>query len=144
MLFALPVVLVGWAIGGLNTPGLWYDILAKPAFNPPGWVFAPVWTVLYVMIGAVGWRIWDRSRDGGLRALWALQLALNFMWSPVFFGLENPGLGFLVIGLLLATIAGFVLRAAARGESLSAVLFLPYLAWVSFAALLNFQIWRLN
>ncbi len=139
ILFIVPVVVVGW----LNVPGPWYQDLAKPAFNPPNWVFAPVWTALYVMIGAVGWRLWERSADKGLHALWVAQLALNYAWSPAFFGAENPGLAPLVISLLLATILSFILRAR-RSNPASVALFMPYLAWVAFASVLNFEIWRLN
>lgn len=147
-LFVIPVVLAGWVIGWLNIPGPWYESLAKPAFNPPNWLFGPVWTVLYVIIGFVGWRVFDRTADrisgnGRLRTLWGLQLLLNYAWSPAFFGLENTGLALVVIALLLATIIVFILQALPR-DRLSAVLFIPYLAWVSFAALLNFAIWRLN
>lgn len=147
-LFVIPVVLAGWVIGWLNIPGPWYESLAKPAFNPPNWLFGPVWTVLYVIIGLVGWRVYERAADSGsgapsLRALWGLQLLLNYAWSPAFFGLENPGLALVVIALLLATIIVFILRALPQ-DKLSAGLFIPYLAWVSFAALLNFEIWRLN
>ncbi|NPD17405.1 tryptophan-rich sensory protein [Xinfangfangia sp. D13-10-4-6] len=143
IVFIVPVVVVGWIIGWLNVPGPWYQGLAKPAFNPPNWVFAPVWTALYVMIGAVGWRLWNRSADRGLRTLWVAQLALNYAWSPAFFGAEKPGLALTVISLLLAVILSFTLRAR-RHDPASATLFLPYLAWVAFAFVLNFEIWRLN
>ncbi|VDC24687.1 TspO/MBR family protein [Pseudogemmobacter humi] len=147
-LFVVPVVLAGWVIGWFNIPGPWYESLSKPAFNPPNWVFAPVWTILYLIIGVVGWRVFGRTTDsrsgtGSLRALWGLQLLLNYAWSPAFFGLESAGLALVLISLLLATILAFILRALPR-DRLSAGLFIPYLAWVSFAALLNFEIWRLN
>lgn len=146
--FVIPVVLAGWMIGWFNIPGPWYGTLVKPAFNPPNQVFAPVWTVLYVIIGVVGWRVFARTADsepetGHLRGLWGLQLLLNYAWSPAFFGLENPGLALIVIFLLLATIIAFITRALPR-DRLSAGLFIPYLIWVAFASLLNFEIWRLN
>ncbi|WP_198672086.1 TspO/MBR family protein [Pseudogemmobacter bohemicus] len=143
ILFIVPVILVGWIIGWLNVPGPWYESLAKPLFNPPNWVFAPVWTALYGVIGVAGWRSWEKSDNLGLRSLWILQLVLNYAWSPAFFGLENPRLALLVIGLLFMTILTFIMRAR-KSEKVSAALFLPYLAWVSFAAVLNFEIWRLN
>ncbi len=143
VLFVVPVVLCGWIIGWMNLPGPWYEALAKPSFNPPNWVFGPVWTVLYVIIGIVGWRVWEKSRDQSLRVLWIVQLLLNFAWSPVFFGMQNVALALLVIGLLLAAIVAFTIRARRR-EPLSAAMFLPYLAWVSFATLLNAAIWRMN
>ncbi len=143
LLFIIPVVLFGWIIGWLNVPGPWYQSLAKLAFNPPNWVFAPIWTALYVMIGAVGWLLWERAADKGLRVLWVAQLALNYAWSPAFFGAENPGLALLVVSLLLATILAFIL-CARRIDPVSVALFMPYLAWVAFASVLNFEIWQLN
>ncbi|MCL4067483.1 tryptophan-rich sensory protein [Pseudomonas sp. GX19020] len=143
LLFVVPVVLAGLLIGWLNIPGAWYESLAKPGFNPPNQVFGPVWTVLYVLIGIVGWRVFDRIQDQPLRWLWALQLGLNFAWSPAFFGLQNIALGLVIILALLATLVAFCLRARTR-EPVSALLFLPYIAWVAFASLLNIAIWRLN
>jgi len=84
LVFLVLVVGAGWAIGVTNLPGAWYAGLAKPAFNPPNWVFAPVWTVLYVLIAIAGWRVWTRDRAGWPMKLWAAQLALNWAWSPVF------------------------------------------------------------
>lgn len=148
VLFVIPVVLTGWFIGWFNVPGPWYEGLVKPRFNPPDWVFAPVWTILYIIIGAVGWRVFGLTRDSGsgtrcLRALWSLQLLLNYAWSPAFFGLESPGIALIIISLLFATLIVFTLRARTR-DNFSSGLFIPYLAWISFAALLNFEIWRLN
>jgi translocator protein len=134
------------ALGGLFMPGEWYAALNKPSWNPPGWVFGPVWTALYAMMAVAAWLVW---RHGG----WAMQhrplrvflvqLALNAAWTPLFFGLHWPGAAFAEIILLWlaigATIAAFwpVNRAAA-------CLLAPYLAWVSFASVLNFTLWRLN
>src|SRR5215203_2375160 len=76
----------GLAIGSVTVPGEWYAGLAKPAFNPPNWLFAPVWTVLYVLIAFAGWRTFEHNRGGGVMRLWWAQLVLNFLWSPTFFG----------------------------------------------------------
>ena len=132
--------------GAAFRPGEWYERLAKPAWRPPNRLFAPVWSVLYLTIALSGWLVW---RDIGLAgaalplAIYALQIALNAAWTPLFFGLHRPDLGLLDIMLLwlsiVATIAFFFpIHAGA------ALLLLPYLAWVTFAAALNFAIWRLN
>jgi benzodiazapine receptor len=143
LLFIAGVVLVGWLIGWVNVPGAWYAALQKPAFNPPNWVFAPVWITLYILIGIVGWRVWTQLEDGRLRSLWTAQMALNFSWSPVFFGAHRIGLGLIVILLLLATLVAFISCARSR-DRVSAWLFVPYVAWVGFASLLNAAIWWLN
>lgn len=85
VLFLVLVVGGGVLIGTATVPGEWYEALAKPAFNPPNWIFAPVWTILYVMIAVAGWRVWTRTHTAGAMAIWWLQLGLNFLWSPVFF-----------------------------------------------------------
>lgn len=129
-----------------SSVGSWYTTLQKPAFNPPNWVFGPVWTLLYAWIAFAGWRLWERRRrPGGRPALiaWGVQLALNLGWSLLFFGLRSPALGLADIALLLAAIVATMLLAW-RVCRIAALLLLPYLAWVSFAALLNFEIWRLN
>ena len=133
----LALVLGGGLVIGFSTaPGGWYAQLAKPAFNPPSWVFGPAWTLLYVFVAIAGWRIWNADRSGWPMKLWWAQLILNFLWSPIFFGAHQVGLGFAVILALLATIISFV-GMSWKQHNLSAVLFLPYAAWVAFAALLN-------
>jgi translocator protein len=142
-LFLLLTVGGGLLIGWLNPPGTWYASLVKPSFNPPNWLFGPVWTVLYAMVGIGGWRLW-RARIGGWPArLWTAQLALNFLWSPVFFGWHRIGLGLAIIVALLAVILLFIGQTWRR-ERVAALLFLPYAAWVAFASLLNGAIFQLN
>lgn len=141
--FILLVVGGGLLIGFFTAPGPWYAALAKPSFNPPNWVFGPVWTVLYVMIAVAGWRIWERARSGSAMKLWWLQLILNFMWSPAFFAIQNVSLALAVILALLAAILGFI-AAALKVDRLAALLFVPYAAWVAFASVLNASIWSLN
>ncbi len=124
----------------------WYKSLDKPTWNPPSYIFGPVWTTLYVMMAIAAWMVW---RQAGLAAarlpltLFAIQLVLNVAWSWIFFGMHQPGWALIDIGLLwlaiLATTLLFINRSRAAGA-----LMLPYLAWVSFASLLNFAIWRLN
>ena len=96
LLFLCLTVGGGLAIGYLTAPGDWYAQLRKPVFNPPGWIFGPVWTVLYVVIGVVGWRLWQRDRGGRPMQLWWLQLVLNFSWTPIFFALHRIDLALAV------------------------------------------------
>lgn len=142
-LFILLVVGGGSLIGATNTPGPWYEALAKPPFNPPNWIFGPVWSILYVMIAVAGWRIWRMKQTGGAMAVWWLQLGLNFLWSPVFFTVQSIGGALVVVLAMLASILAFIVLAWNR-DRLSALLFIPYAAWVSFATLLNASILYLN
>jgi benzodiazapine receptor len=141
--FVVLVVGGGMLIGFLTAPGPWYEALAKPSFNPPNWLFGPAWTILYVLIAIAGWRIWERERSGRAMQLWGLQLALNFLWSPVFFALHQIGLALLVVLLLLAAILAFIAVAWNR-DRIAAWLFVPYAAWVAFASALNAALWQLN
>lgn len=134
------------SLGAVFMPGEWYATLKKPSWNPPGWIFGPVWTALYTMMAVAAWLVW---RQGG----WAKQrkplliflgqLALNALWTPLFFGLHQPGLAFAEIVLLWLAI-GTTLTAFRPVSRVAAWLLAPYLAWVSFAAALNFALWRLN
>ena len=134
------------ASGAVFMPGEWYAALKKPSWNPPGWVFGPVWTTLYTMMAVAAWLVWKR---GGFtaqrRALvpFLAQLALNAAWTPLFFGLHRPGLAFAEILLLWLAIA-WTIVAFWRVHRVAAGLLCPYLAWVSFAAALNGTLWRLN
>jgi benzodiazapine receptor len=125
----------------------WYVTLRKPVFNPPSWIFGPVWTALYVLMGIalyLVWRNgWDRDVVRWAMAFFAVQLALNGLWSLLFFGMQSPGWAFVEILLLWAAIAT-TLVAFWRVELLAGALLVPYFLWVSFAALLNGSIWMLN
>lgn len=129
--------LIGAVTNGGTDP--WYEALDKAPWNPPSWVFAPVWTTLYVLMGLAAWFVWRR---GGWRfqrvalTLFLVQLALNFAWSPLFFTARQPGLALLdLMALWLLVI--WTMRAFARVLPLTAWLLAPYLAWVSYAATLN-------
>ena len=147
--FALLTCYGAAALGGLFTSGSvqdWYQTLAKPSWNPPGWVFGPVWTVLYGMMAVSVWLVWlERPRRPVVVPilLFAVQLVFNAAWSPLFFGLHLPGFAFADIVLLwlalVVTVYMFLKQRPAAG-----LLLIPYLLWVSFAATLNFAIWRLN
>ena len=141
--FLILVLGGGLLIGATNVPGDWYQSLAKPAFNPPNWIFAPVWSLLYVLIAVVGARIWLSQRRSMAMRLWYAQLVLNFAWSPIFFGLQDPAAALIVILGLLVAVVGFI-AAAWREDRIVALLFLPYLAWVAFATALNGAIVALN
>lgn len=142
-LFILLVLGIGLLIGITNVPGAWYQSLQKPAFNPPNWIFAPVWTVLYIIIGYVGARTYLRQPNSKAMRFWFAQMLFNFAWSPLFFGLNEIALALIIILALLISIIGFMLIVR-RTDSLAAILFLPYAAWVAFASLLNGSILLLN
>jgi len=132
----------------VTTPQIdgWYAALAKPDWNPPNWIFAPVWTALYLAMAVAAWLVWRQNGFAGAKvplALFIVQLALNTLWSCLFFGLENPGLASTEILLLWAAIATTMVMFFFRSKWAGA-LFVPYLTWVTFAAFLNFTIWRLN
>jgi translocator protein len=133
----------GVVVSYLTAPGEWYADLTKPSFNPPNWVFAPVWTVLYVLVAVAGWRTFMRQRVSLPMRLWWAQLALNFIWPPVFFAAHQIGYALLVVLLLLVTILTFI-SASWRKERIAAWLFAPYAAWVAFASVLNASIFTLN
>jgi benzodiazapine receptor len=137
------------SIGSLVTtpqiPG-WYAELAKPTWNPPNWIFGPVWSCLYLMMAVAAWLVWRHAGFAGARGpltLFAIQLALNSLWSVLFFGIQNPAAAAVEIILLWATILATLIAFWNRSKWAGGLL-VPYLAWVSFAAVLNFTIWRLN
>ena len=134
------------SLGAFFMPGEWYATLKKPSWNPPDWIFGPVWSALYTMMAVAAWLVWKRGGFAAQRrplTLFLVQLALNALWTPLFFGLHRPGLAFVEIVMLWLAIAATL--AAFRPVSRPAAwLLVPYLAWVSFAAVLNFTLWRLN
>lgn len=144
--FILVPLAVGM-IGGLATaPSIesWYRTIAKPDWTPPDWVFGPVWTVLYIMMGVAAWLVWKtRDRVAPALVLFGVQLALNLAWSLLFFGARSPGLALIEVVFLWTSVLLTMLAFFGR-QSTAGWLFVPYLAWVSFAALLNFVIWSMN
>lgn len=143
LFFIVACVALGALSGASNVPGEWYQSLDKPFFNPPGWIFAPVWTVLYVMIGVALSAIWFEEDNSRLLVLFAIQAALNLLWSPAFFGLHSPVLGLLIIVPLLVTILMFIAAGWQKNRT-AAWLFVPYALWVAFATVLNLSIVLLN
>jgi len=124
----------------------WYPTLRQPAWTPPPWVFGPVWTALYAMMAVAAWLVWRKDGWAGARAalgLFAAQLALNAAWTPLFFGLHAVGAAMLDLAVLWVAIAATT-AAFWRHRRAAAALMVPYLAWSTFAAALNFAIWRMN
>jgi tryptophan-rich sensory protein len=146
--FVLLTVAAGAGAGLLFPPGAWFESLAKPTWNPPSWLFGPVWTTLYVMIGTSAWLVWrepgvSASERRGAWGLFAVQAVLNLGWTPLFFGLQAPGLAFLDISLLWMVLVWMTVRFG-KIRSLAGYLLIPYVLWVSFALVLNGTIWLMN
>lgn len=141
--------LVGAVAAWFTTAGVngWYAVANKPSFNPPNWVFAPVWTALYLMMGIALWLVWkkDGVKSGRRTALilFAIQLLLNFAWSFIFFYAHQPGWAFAEILLMWVSIMLTIIWFG-KVSPAAAWLLVPYIWWVSFASLLNFYIWKLN
>lgn len=130
----------------VNSVNTWYTAVNKPSFNPPSWIFGPVWITLYTLMGIAAFLIWQKRKSKQAKialGFYAIQLVLNSLWSILFFGQQNPGAAFieiifLLIFILLTTIFFY------KENKLAGILFLPYLAWVGFASILNYNIWLLN
>jgi translocator protein len=142
--------LAAGAIGSVFTRSAiptWYATLQKPFFSPPNWLFAPVWTLLYILMGVAAFLVWRKGLENRqvriALILFLIQLVLNALWSVVFFGLESPLYGFIVIVVLWVAILFTALKFY-RISLASSVLLWPYLLWVTFAAVLNSSIWLLN
>jgi translocator protein len=148
------LALVGWlavcfaasATAVFVSTGGWYAALLKPSWNPPAWLFGPVWSLLYVLMAVAAWLVW---REGGWKTqqrqlrLFLLQWLLNALWTPLFFGMHQLGPAFAEIIILWLVLAATLISFWGV-RKIAGVLLVPYLAWVSFAAALNFAIWRLN
>ena len=134
------------AFGVFGIPGEWYASLNKPSWNPPSWIFGPVWTFLYISMAVAAWLVW---KQGGWKSqrralsLYGVQLMLNAAWTPLFFGLHLPGWAFLEILLLLAAVVATLL-AFWKASRIAGGLLVPYLLWVSFASVLNGTLWWMN
>jgi tryptophan-rich sensory protein len=144
------VVFVGFVgatamLGGQWGADKWYDDLRKPGFTPPKWVFPVAWSILYVMIAVAGWLVWQANDEPRTLALviWFVQLGLNAAWSYIFFGAKNIGAALFEVAFLWLSIAAFIVVAWPVSQT-AALLFVPYLIWVSIAAALNFRIWQMN
>jgi translocator protein len=149
-LIAVSIPLAVGALSGYFTSSAisgWYATLNKPSFNPPNYLFAPVWTTLYTMMGIAYFLVWNdklvsENKSRAYLFYW-VQLFLNFMWSIIFFYYENPALALLVIVLMLITIGGTIFWFR-KFSTIAAWLLVPYICWVAFATALNLELWRLN
>ncbi len=157
------LALIGWialcyaaaAAGAVFTTGNWYAILNKPTWSPPGWLFGPVWTLLYTMMGVSVWMVWKgrgtapergagRGRgDASPLRVFLIQLALNAIWTPLFFGARQIGFAFIEIIVLWCAILATII-AFRRVSTTAAWLLVPYLLWVTFASVLNGALWWMN
>ncbi|MDZ7859431.1 MAG: TspO/MBR family protein [Candidatus Krumholzibacteriota bacterium] len=145
VLWVLASLSAGW-VGSRFMPGEWYASLVKPSWNPPGAVFAPVWTVLYILMGVAAWLVWKKegfSRAKAALVLFISQLVLNAIWSYLFFGAQQPMWAFFEIVLLWIFIV-MTMVSFWRVRPAAGALFIPYVCWVGFALILNLQLWRLN
>lgn len=142
----LGIVFVAAWVGSRSMPGEWYTSLVKPTWNPPSWIFGPVWSVLYILMGVAAWLVWRRagfSGAGPALVLFLAQLILNALWSYLFFGRQRPDLAFFDIVALWSTIV-LVTVLFWRVHRGAGMMMVPYVAWVSFASFLNLMLWRLN
>jgi tryptophan-rich sensory protein len=135
--FCAPLMSIG------SMPGAWYAALNKPTWNPPSWVFGPAWTLLYTLMAVAAWLVWKRVGFSRPLAFYFVQLALNAAWTPIFFGAHQLGWALVEIILMWIMIL-LTLLSFRRVTPTAGWLFVPYLAWVSFASFLNFTLWRLN
>lgn len=129
--------------GMLFKPGEWYNALKKPGFTPPNWMFPVAWSIVYLLIAWAGYRLTLLPDSQTLLALWSAQIALNTLWSPVFFGLHRMFAGMIILTLLWLTVALMVVMAF-RIDTMTGAILLPYLAWLSVATALNFSVLRRN
>jgi translocator protein len=136
---------VGATGGAVTAPSVieWYPTLIKPSWNPPSWLFAPVWTILFIMMAFAAWLVWKAGNSRAAMILWGGQLALNLAWSFLFFGARSPMLGLIEIAFLWLSIAATIFLFAQKSR-VAAYLMVPYLCWVSFATALNAAIVMLN
>lgn len=141
--FLVIVIGVGSLIGISSAPDPWYEALRKPPFNPPNWVFGPVWLALYVVMAIAGARAWQRGATRPAFVIWGVQILLNWAWSPTWFVLHALWPAFAIIVAMWLSIAAFIV-VNWRQDRPAALMLVPYLAWVSFAGLLNFAVAVMN
>jgi benzodiazapine receptor len=131
------------ATGAMFQPGAWYDALQKPSWTPPNWLFPVAWTTLYLLMSLSAMRVAQLPDAGQALAFWAMQIAFNTLWTPVFFGLRRMRAALVVMVFLWVSVAATTVTFW-QVDWLAGLMFLPYLVWVSVAGALNFSVWRLN
>lgn len=139
----LSLVSLAAVTGSQFMPGPWYETLTKPWWTPPKWLFPIAWTILYIMIAVAGWRVWKAEGIGPALMVWALGLVFNAAWSWIMFGEKQIGWALADLNAMWLTVAAFIVLALPVDRT-AALLFVPYLVWVSYAGALNFVIWRWN
>jgi tryptophan-rich sensory protein len=149
LLISILVVFSAAFIGSLFTTSsiaTWYAFINKPSFSPPNWLFAPAWSLLYILMGIAAFLIWQKRDNPKVKQalrFYGIQLVLNALWSIIFFGMHNPGLAFLEIIFLWLFILITLIKFYKINKT-AGLLFVPYILWVSFASILNFAVWTLN
>ena len=142
-------VAIGATAGFFTATGVdsWYQTINKPSWNPPSWIFAPVWTILYIMMGIALFLVWKSNNNEALKKramiLFFVQLVLNFFWSFIFFDQQQPGWALVEI-IAMGVAILLTIFAFAKVNKIAAWLLVPYISWVSFASILNYTIWQLN
>ena len=142
-------VAIGATAGFFTATGVdsWYQTINKPSWNPPSWIFAPVWTILYIMMGIALFLVWKSNNNEALKKramiLFFVQLVLNFFWSFIFFDQQQPGWALVEI-IAMGVAILLTIFAFAKVNKIAAWLLVPYISWVSFASILNYTIWKLN
>lgn len=139
----IAIVVVAASSGAIFKPGAWYDGLKKPGWTPPKWAFPVVWTLLYAGIAYAGWVVWVTAGWSLPLLFWGVQIVFNTLWSWVFFGLRRMNLALIDLSLLWLSIVGFIVTAWSV-SMVAALVFVPYLAWVTTAGFLNYSVLRLN
>lgn len=148
LVWILAILAAAAAASLMFPPGQWYESLAKPTWNPPSWLFGPVWTLLYILLGVSAWLVWrEPGVEPGVHkwawAAFATHAVLNLAWTPLFFGLREPALAFVDISLLWLSVL-WLTMAFGRISPLAGYLLMPLVLWESFALLLNGTIWLMN
>ncbi len=137
------IVSLAAVTGSQFMPGPWYETLTKPWWTPPKWLFPIAWTILYIMIAVAGWRVWQAEGVGPALMVWGLGLVFNAAWSWIMFGQKEIGWALADLIAMWVTVAAFIVLALPVDRT-AALLFAPYLVWVSYAGALNYVIWRWN
>ncbi len=137
------IVVAAASTGAFFMPGPWYDVLTKPWWTPPNWLFPIAWTILYLMIAIAGWRVWEVQGFGPAVVIWGLGIVFNAAWSWIMFGEKQIGFALADLIPMWVSVLAFILLALPL-DRLAGLLFVPYLVWVTYAGALNFVIWRAN
>lgn len=143
IIFIVVLQVVGYLLGTTFQADEWYDVLNKPFFNPPGWLFGAVWPFLYVLIAFAGWRVLIAGGDTPGWGPWVLQMLMNWAWTPLFFGMHMVFWAMLLLFATFVTALAFTTTTWNR-DGFAAICFVPYVGWLGFALLLNISIWLLN